>query len=162
MLTIRKSWVFIIVAICVHIKSATSEFEVDDFDVFDESSVQNFIQIYKSGVEAYLANDFGYCVDRLEKALYEYHIYYEAVTFCRIQCEFDAQRISPFMKEDLEHLHFYEEVIRIALCLRKCKKEKLPELPTYFSVGAWVKEAFNSRKPYEYLHLCYNKVSLYI
>lgn len=163
----RKSWVswivitFVVVLCIDRIQNVTADFDVDDFDVFEENEVPNFIQLYKTGVEAYLANDFHACVDLLEKALQNFRLYYETVTSCRIHCEFDALQAPPFEKENLDDLHFYEKTIRIALCLRKCKRKHLPELPTYFSVAEWAKEVFLRRKPYEYLHLCYNKVSLY-
>jgi len=60
------------------------------------------------------------------------------------------------MEDDLEDLHFSEEMIRRTLCLMKCTEAHWNN--RVIIVEKEIEEAFLSLKPYEYLHVCYYQV----
>ena len=63
------------------------------------------------------------------------------------------------LSKDLsEEDKFYETSIRNTLCLVKCKKDVFGSRMDRVAEGH-VDEDFDMRKPYDYLQLCYYKVS---
>lgn len=131
-------------------------------DEFVEQDERNFVELFEEGVQAYLANDFKYCMELIERSLVEYHLYYDTITSCRLECEFEKQRWKPMYAENIEDLHFYEAAVRKTLCTLKCRKRNMPQASEYFEMNNWAKSKFLARNPYEYLHVCYYKVSLIV
>lgn len=127
---------------------------------YTQSQLTTFIDLYVSGVQAYLNNDWNNCIDDIETALLGYKDYYEVFASCRINCEYEDKRISPFFEENIENLHYYESIVRKTLCMEKCKRKLMPTLPEYFYMNNWARNSFAARKPYEYLQLCYYHVSI--
>lgn len=118
-----------------------------------------FIELYVSGVQSYLSNDWTNCVYEIETALWGYKDYYAATASCRIICEHEGNKVSPFFEKNIENLHYYESVVRKTLCMEKCKRRLISTLPEYFHMNQWAQMSFMSCKPYEYLQLCYYRVS---
>lgn len=117
-----------------------------------------FIDLYQTGIRSYLANDWSSCIDELEAAMQGYHDYYVAIASCRNKCEYKRKQIRPMFPDDINDLHYYERIIRKTLCMEKCKRFLMPDLKEYFFMDNWSKRIFQSRKPYEYLQLCYFRV----
>ncbi|XP_037920460.1 cartilage-associated protein-like [Hermetia illucens] len=115
----------------------------------------NFLDLYHSGVQAYLENDWEACINHIQRSLSLYRNYYEAVANCRVQCEFERERFKNTHKEDYDHIHFFEKLIVKTVCLEKCRQINLSYLPRYFTLDYSNKQIFKTRKPYEYLQLCY-------
>lgn len=119
---------------------------------------KTFIDLYQNGVRAYLANDWESCIDDLENSLSGYRDYYQATASCRTECDYAGQREEPLFAENVDNLHVFEGMIRKTACMVKCKRMLLPKLVDYFFMDKWSQDIFRTRKPYEYLQLCYFKV----
>lgn len=119
---------------------------------------KTFIDLYQDGVRSYLANDWDSCIDDLEKALSGYRDYYQATASCRTECEYAGQREEPLFPGNIDNLHVFEAMIRKTACMVKCKRLLLPTLVDYFFMDKWSQDIFRTRKPYEYLQLCYFRV----
>lgn len=120
--------------------------------------IKTFVDLYEEGVQAYLANDWEECADKLERSVNGYHDYYNVITSCRIECEYKRQRIRPLYDFDINNLQFFESIVRKTLCLEQCKQNLLPNMPKFFFLNKFMKDTFAERKPYEYLQLCYFRV----
>lgn len=118
----------------------------------------DFVVLYEAGVNAYLGNDWETCSELLEKSLSDYRRYYQIITGCRLDCYFKEQHKEPMMSENVDDLHFYEFIVRRALCNKRCQ-DKLLDLPKFFALDSVEREIFRSRRAYEYLQLCYFKVN---
>lgn len=136
-----------------------SVFGAGEFD--DENKIEpdppTFREFYRQGIDAYLSNDWEGCIYFIEKALINYHEYFDIVARCRILCESERYNKKPLFPEDPDHLHFYEGVLRKTLCLKKCQLRELSGYPLFFQADGWTKKQFKSRVPYEYLQMCYHK-----
>lgn len=119
---------------------------------------KTFINLYQDGVRSYLANDWDSCIDNLEKALLGYRDYYQATASCRIECDHAGKRVEPLFPGNVDNLHVFEAMIRKTACMVKCKRLLLPTLVDYFFMNTWSQDIFRTRKPYEYLQLCYFRV----
>lgn len=119
---------------------------------------KTFIDLYQDGVRSYLANDWDSCIDDLQKALSGHRDYYQATASCRTECDYAGQREEPLFPGNVENLHIFEAMIRKTACMVKCKRLLLPTLVDYFFMDKWSQDIFRTRKPYEYLQLCYFRV----
>ncbi|XP_045495675.1 cartilage-associated protein-like [Colias croceus] len=59
------------------------------------------------------------------------------------------------MNENIEDLKIYELFIRTRQCLMNCKQEGFENIHMYSNVSDAIVLNMQTRKPYEYLHLCY-------
>lgn len=119
---------------------------------------KTFIDLYQDGVRSYLANDWDSCINDLENSLSGYRDYYQATASCRTECDYAGQRTEPLFPGNVENLHVFEAMVRKTACMVKCKRLLLPTLVDYFFMDKWSQDIFRTRKPYEYLQLCYFKV----
>lgn len=135
------------------------DYTVNDAYDDDELYSKTFIELYNIGVEAYLENNWRDCITFLETALHEFRVYRHGLINCRIQCLFEWERTTPFFETNLEQIQFFDLTTRRALCLGKCHNKLLRKqyLPPFYLQRTY-RERFLSRKPYEYLQLCYYKV----
>ena len=136
---------------CIYVKSE------------DEESL-SFISLYEQGVQFYLENNWNDCIYYIENSLNKYRNYYESVTACRTECDFETKDFSNkgsyLYSENIENYKFYELILRRTLCLAKCKLKIMDVLPDNMEYDEYYKDLFKSRKPYEYLHYCYLKVCI--
>ena len=90
-----------------------------------------------------------------------YRAYRDTVIKCRRGCR---QQVASGGQEifagDGPELEFFERLTREALCLLECKKRETGgELPRGDEVASDVIDAFEKKKPYDYLQLCYFQVN---
>ena len=77
---------------------------------------------------------------------------------CRLKCQRESQGnalISPL----LEDMKLWEKMIKQTLCILKCKKGILKNRAEI--VARNVNEEFEAFKPYDYIQLCYFKVTFF-
>ena len=118
---------------------------------------ENFEQLYSEGKEAYLSNDFSGCVQRMEAALLDHKYYTEIITGCKLDCQTQIQReTQSAVVEHIQEMMPFEKLIRETLCLMKCKEGKIPRSRDEFATES-TRADFESKKPYDYLQLCYYK-----
>ncbi|KAK3914415.1 Prolyl 3-hydroxylase 1 [Frankliniella fusca] len=110
---------------------------------------------FKLGVDAYLSEHWDQCSRALENAIVEWHFFRRANIDCRMRCGEEARRAAPLYPEDVEHLHFVEEMVRATLCILKCKRRAFRGHATPDALPSAVQRTFRNLKPYEYLQLCY-------
>ena len=80
---------------------------------------------------------------------------------CRKSCKNESDS-SELMGDHLDASEiFFERMIRNALCLIKCRRDKFTARKDHVVEIKIVKE-FELRKPYDYLQLCLFKVSSYV
>lgn len=131
-------------------------------DAYDDDELygRTFVELYDIGVEAYLENNWRDCITYLETAVHEFRVYRHALINCRVQCTFELERTEPYFDSNIEQMQFYDLITRRALCLGKCHNKLLRKqyLPPFYLHRSY-RERFINKKPYEYLQLCYYKVS---
>ena len=118
---------------------------------------ESFPHLYELGKEAYLDEDWGYCVKYMESAINEYRVYHQEWTQCRLRCDCD-KGFEPLMKQDVDDLHFYDKQIRKTLCLIKECKGGLSQN----QIASDILSEFDTKLPYNYLQLCYLKVRCFV
>ena len=116
---------------------------------------ENFEQLYREGKEAYLSNDFSGCVQLMEAALLDQKYYTEIITRCKVDCQTQIATQSAVI-EHIQEMMPFEKLIRETLCLMKCKEGKIPQTRDEFASES-TRADFESKKPYDYLQLCYYK-----
>lgn len=116
---------------------------------------ETFQHWFDLGKEAYLENDWDYCVRYMELAIEEFNKYKKSMNTCRRECreELDSN-FAPLMKEDVNDYHFYEKKVKTTLCLvTQCdagyQQEQVPQA---------VLDELNYKVPFNYLQICYHKV----
>lgn len=114
-------------------------------------------RLYEEGIQAYLEERFPECVEKLEQALKVYRWQRRNTQNCRLKCKHESESSEPLFPVDVEDLRFHEKNVRNTLCLINCKINNNGDNN---NVDPEVEKLFEERKPYEYLHLCYFKVSL--
>lgn len=132
-------------SLLVYFCSATKADPANSYDI-----------LYTQAVEAYLDENWDECVTRMNEAIEDYHFYRDAVVGCRLECikeSFEKPLVSPH----LEDMKLWEKMIKKTLCLLKCKKNILKNRAEI--VDKKVTYEFETLKPYDYLQLCYFKVS---
>lgn len=113
---------------------------------------------FRTGVEAYLSEDWKTCATALENALQEWQYFLRANIDCRLNCANEARRAAPLFDKDIEHLQHTEELVRNTLCIMKCKRRAFNGRVTTDTIAASDQKAFRDLKTYEYLQLCYYQV----
>ncbi|XP_046482906.1 prolyl 3-hydroxylase 1 isoform X1 [Neodiprion pinetum] len=116
--------------------------------------------LFETGVESYLNDDWQGCIDDFHKALNSYKMHKKTVADCRRQCRAEVNDVEPIFPYDIEDMHFFERKVRETLCLMKCKKivrnkDNDRQLPVH------VERKYIERKAYEFLHICYYKTKRY-
>ena len=113
---------------------------------------ESFAHLYDLGKESYLDEDWDFCVKYMEGAIAEFHTYQTDLSKCRRQCDIQHE---PLMKQDVENLHFFEQQIKTTLCLmRQCGAGVIQSQTPQKTLSE-----FQAKEPYNYLQLCYLKVS---
>lgn len=136
------------------------DYIVNDADNDDQLLSRPFTQLYDAGIDAYLENNWRDCILYLETAIHEFRVFRHALINCRVQCYFVNEQLQPFFGGNIEQLQFFDLITRRALCLGDCHNKLLRKqyLPP-FHLHRVYRDRFISKKPYEYLQLCYYKVS---
>ncbi|KAK3603211.1 hypothetical protein CHS0354_036138 [Potamilus streckersoni] len=115
--------------------------------------------LYEKGLEAYKDGNWFACASYLNRSIQDYKYYVEAVTHCRLNCKksvISAEAIGINFE-----LFYYQQLVEISDCLRRCKKGKLgkrPEIPAPLVVD----KKFEDRMPYNYLQFCYFKIIFFL
>ena len=120
----------------------------------EESSAENYEELYTRGRRAYLDNSFKDCVTLIEAGLTEYKSYNSIVNQCKLGCK-QNQDLKPSVVLHVREYVHYEALIRETLCLMKCKRGKInPNRREEIKDPVLVQD-FITRRTYDYLQLCY-------
>lgn len=127
---------------------------------YDSLYTKPFTELYDIGVQAYLENNWNDCIVYLELSMHEFKVYRQGIINCRLQCQYKNEREEPFYEVATDGLQFYDLILKRTVCLNNCYKNVLKRqyLPPFF-VTQYYFERFLNMRPYEYLQLCYYKVS---
>ncbi|KAL3842117.1 hypothetical protein ACJMK2_020168 [Sinanodonta woodiana] len=111
--------------------------------------------LYEKALEAYKDGNWFACASYLNRSIQDYKFYVEVVTRCRLNCK---KSVIPAEAVGINfELIYYQQLLEISDCLRRCKKGKLgkrPEIPAPLVVD----RKFEDRMPYNYLQFCYFKL----
>ncbi|CAG9581422.1 unnamed protein product [Danaus chrysippus] len=108
--------------------------------------------IYQKGVDAYSRERWSECIVHFEESLHLYKTYKTVIINCRLKC--NTENKSQIL-EQIEDLKIYELFLNRRNCLIKCLDNEFENVYMYNNVSNKILSNFQSRKPYEYLHLCY-------
>ena len=129
-----------------------------DFGQCTYNKYINFEEWFNLGKSAYLENDWKNCAEHFESALEAYHTFVNITLFCKNKCKNPKETLL-FDNTD-EELKFYEQKIRITLCLLNCKKSHKDYIEANDFVQKSILQDFENYEPYNYLQLCYFQVPL--
>lgn len=115
--------------------------------------VDNYEDLYFKGKQAYLENDYKDCIKHIEAAVEDYRMYTSTVNKCKLECQNNNKNIKSVMVNS-PHLEHYEKMIKVTLCIMKCKIKTLG-LGRTEEIKSTTLEDFSTKKPYDYLQLCY-------
>lgn len=118
-----------------------------------EEKQDNFEELYLKGKEAYLENNFEECVTLFEAALADYRHYKESVRFCNVKCSSSENKKVTVLKHSPD-MEPFEGMIHQTLCNMKCKRKRISKHRVE-TVKEETRNEFQSRKPYDYIQLCY-------
>lgn len=142
--------------------NSNSETAIEDVNDSNENELfsKTFIILYEMGVQSYLENNWDDCITFLELAQHEFKVYQQGTVNCRLQCWFESERATPFFETKIEWLNFYDLILKRTVCLNTCKNKVLKEkyLPP-FQLPYFYRQKFLNKNIYEYLQLCYYRVS---
>lgn len=129
-------------------------------DTYESLYRKPFTQLYDIGVSAYLENNWNDCIVHLELAMHEFKVYRQGTVNCRLHCAYQNDLEEPFYQVSTDGLQFFDLMLKRTVCLSNCYKKTLKSqyLPPFF-VSQYYFERFLSMRPYEYLQLCYYRVS---
>ena len=121
--------------------------------------IKYFDQFYAEGLKAYHDQLWNKCAYNLEKAINKYNVFKESLTNFRLMCKNESSL--PYINE-LDDMHlsefaFSKKNLKHADCFRKHKRDAY-ELRPGIRINNSLKNAFEKRVPYEYLHYCWYKV----
>ena len=115
--------------------------------------------LYQLGKDAYLEEDYRSCVSLLLQALQERRDFEQLVVDCRERCRGEAAAETLLLAgETADGLAAFERLIRETRCLVQCHRNRLGDHLQKYYDSSWADDDFRSRKPYEYLQLCFYKV----
>ncbi|XP_037092514.1 prolyl 3-hydroxylase 2-like [Pollicipes pollicipes] len=115
-------------------------------------------ELFQLGKDAYLEEDYQSCVNLLLEALQSQRAYEQLLLDCRDRCREEAGRETLMLDDQQpDELRVFERLIRQTRCLVQCQRQRLGNHLQEFYDSAWADEEFRTRKPYEYLQLCYYK-----
>jgi len=116
--------------------------------------------LYKQGIKHYLDNEWSLCASYFQLAIDDYKWHQSNLLQCRKSCKNESDS-SELMGDHLDASEiFFERMIRNALCLIKCRRDKFTARKDHVVEIKIVKE-FELRKPYDYLQLCLFKIGRY-
>ena len=132
-------------------KSVDSELYLDDSKLVDDRTYDVWFQ---SGMTAYTNEEWSHTIWYFENAIKEFRYYRSSLAYCRMKC----QNITKVTVEDdgLNEQRYFQALFKKALCIRKCKYEKLGSRPE--RINQEVTDKFLSQTPYSYLQFAYYKV----
>lgn len=142
-------------------KNGKQKEKLEQDDNESESEIKSFLDYYNAGVDSYLSNDWESCIENIERSIELYKDYYEALTYCQIECEFKRRVHKPLFKQDFEQRQFFEEFLFKTSCIEKCRRHQLSYIPKWFVFGLEFKDKFIKREHYNYLNICYYKRNNY-
>uniref|UniRef100_A0A2A4K065 Leprecan-like alpha-helical domain-containing protein n=1 Tax=Heliothis virescens TaxID=7102 RepID=A0A2A4K065_HELVI len=108
---------------------------------------------YLKGIKAYSDERWSLCIEKFEGALHLYKLYKSVVINCRIKC--NSQVYESQVKEDIDDLRIFEKYFNKRDCLNKCQDKEFANLNLNKTLDESILHDMQSKKPYEYLHVCY-------
>ncbi|XP_072943226.1 cartilage-associated protein-like [Epargyreus clarus] len=108
---------------------------------------------YDRGVKAYNQERWSECIVQFEESLHLYKLYKSIIVNCRLKCK--SHNFEPTIKESMEDLHIFEMFFNMRDCLTKCQTQGFNDVHIYGNVSDSVIDNLQTKKPYEYLHICY-------
>lgn len=131
-----------------------------------------YYKLYQAGKTAYTEERWFECAAFMRRALEDYKFYRGVLWSCHQRCErhiptdpfpidtpaFREEKRAIFDQNSVPEARIFERFVKNALCLRRCKIDRLPGRPTDFP-DPLIEKDFRQLKPYSYIQFCYWKVS---
>lgn len=120
---------------------------------------RNYFEVYKQGTDAYLENGWSDCIAYISSSVDFYFEMQASAAMCRKSCRPKSpEKLTFEFSDETDNIAFYDQLVKEALCVAKCKYDKMSAYPEPKEVPTDVEEEFEKRLPYDYLQLCYYKV----
>lgn len=113
---------------------------------------------YNKGVEAYARERWSECIANFEEALHLYKLYKTININCRLKCMTQEWKSK---MEDIEDIKVYEKFLNTRLCIIKCQRDRFDETRISDVVPESILKNMQTKKPYEFLHICYFQMYLF-
>ncbi|XP_047023904.1 cartilage-associated protein-like [Helicoverpa zea] len=108
---------------------------------------------FQKGIKAYSDERWSLCIEKFEEALHLYKLYKSVVINCRIKC--NSQVYESQVKEDIDDLRIFEMYFNKRDCLNRCQDKEFANMNLNKTLDESTLHDMQSKKPYEYLHVCY-------
>ncbi len=134
-------------------KSVESELFLDDSQLVDDRTYDEWFQ---SGMNAYNNEEWHSTIWYFENGIKEFKYYRSSLAYCRIKCS-NLTRIA-INDDGLNEQRYFQVIFKKALCIRKCKHDRLGSRPE--RINQEVTDKYLSMTPYSYLQFAYYKVRM--
>lgn len=115
-------------------------------------------KIYKKGIDAYASERWSECIAKFEDTLHLYKLHRIILINCRLKC--DSNKWNSEI-EEIEDVRIYEKFLNTRLCITDCQIKGFEDAHLNNMVSESVINDMNSKKPYEYLHICYFQMNAF-
>ncbi|XP_026493770.2 cartilage-associated protein-like [Vanessa tameamea] len=109
--------------------------------------------VYKKAVDAFSKERWSECILQFEGSLHLYKVYKTININCRLKCK--SENHNSQFTGNIEDLKIFEYFLTLKDCLSQCQQEEFESVHMYNNVSDAILTNMQSKKPYEYLHLCY-------
>ncbi|XP_014368374.2 cartilage-associated protein-like [Papilio machaon] len=113
---------------------------------------------YKKGLDAYAGERWSECIAKFEETLHLYKLHRIILINCRLKC--DSKKWKSDI-EEIEDVKVYEKFLNTRLCITDCQIKGFEDAHLNNMVSESVINDMNSKKPYEYLHICYFQMNAF-
>ncbi|KAI5640583.1 cartilage-associated protein-like [Phthorimaea operculella] len=113
---------------------------------------------YQKGTEAYKGERWSECIKNFEESMHLYKLYKTITGNCRLNC--NSKQYETQVKDNIEDLQFFEKYFNMRNCLKVCKEFGFEDVNLQSDVSDFTLHAMQSRKPYEYIHMCYYQMNM--
>jgi hypothetical protein len=148
---------------------------ISSISALPEEPQLTYYQLYDAGRQAYNEERWYECAAFMRRSLEDYKLYRDVLWNCHQKCDrqirtdpfpidtasFRDEKKAIYGNKGVLEARILEKFVKKALCLRRCRTDRLPDRPSHAS-DSKVDEYFREMKPYSYMQLCYWKVSLFI
>ncbi|XP_072046078.1 prolyl 3-hydroxylase 1-like [Amphiura filiformis] len=131
-------------------KSVESELYLDSSELVDERTYDEWFQ---SGMTAYTNEEWADTIWYFENGIKEFRYYRSSLAYCRIKC-LNVTKVA-IDNDGLNEQRYFQAIFKKALCIRKCKFDKLGSRPE--RINQEVTDKYLSQAPYSYLQFAYYK-----
>lgn len=155
---LRFCFIFLVLHHAGHwiVHSTTSD---DDLDGQQHISTSEWTydQVYWKGKEAYSENRWSECVALFTRAIQLHKRHRRDEAACRLKCHLQADNTELLIPEG--PYVFFERAIWDTLCLTTCQKHPVATNRDVAATNRVIDQEFENLVPYDYLQMCYFKVS---